>query len=787
MMEDRKDHKRVSLRGSGWQILTGEPSPEPPAWLRAYHEAKAAEVEGWMDDAAGSELETIPAWLLEAGEAVRDLAASWLTDDSVPAWMQPQEPEPVDDSVPAWLQPPEPAELTDSPLDIAAGIPVWMQSPPDEGTDPVIADEASIPAWMQHEESDAVPVWAGSEDDEGAIPAWLALENEENVPAWLRPETGDQAESVPGWMGQVIAARQEDTIPWWLQQVIDAGEHEEAEDSELATIPRWLLEELTPAWLKASPAAAIVKVVEDSLPWWLEQAAKPLPPLDEEAEEIAVPPAEEELPAWVMAMEDEEGAPHPTREDEVPEWVLEKDEPAERVALDRIDAEPPTLAPQTLAEPVRSPVDQSGFDITTDGPIWWYAPEHSEPVQMGEEAGTEAIPLAERSAQLEPVDVRALEDEEYVTAPKVLTTTPAAPEESGPDLPRPMDFEALEDEVARGMAEDEPLVDLNPVIAMAEARRRAKEQAKAIAKDAAASAAAETTGALPPEMAFAVEGEAEAAALETMRDMGFGEDPFKKPPRRTSDELFAVAETKPDPELLRTLIPDERLSSLWQEIDALQREIVENVGGDRTLTDTHQQELLRASNLLLEGRHNYDKARAIVYRIRGDLARERKVEEWTARYGKGLIAYYGVWGVVLVALAILGPQIAQLGTRLGISAALVDGYAAALWGAFGGLVGAIWVLLNRRTRRDFDPSQLTWYIFNPVLGLVMGVIAYVIFYAGIVSSAALAPGAESALNDSPFALYIFCFLAGNQQQVVLDLLNRFRKVVAGGESESAKG
>jgi hypothetical protein len=191
--------------------------------------------------------------------------------------------------------------------------------------------------------------------------------------------------------------------------------------------------------------------------------------------------------------------------------------------------------------------------------------------------------------------------------------------------------------------------------------------------------------------------------------------------------------------------------------------------------------------LLLEGRHNYDKARAIVYRIRGDLARERKVEEWTARYGKGLIAYYSVWGVVLVALAILGPQIAQLGTRLGISAALVDGYAAALWGAFGGLVGAIWVLLNRRTRRDFDPSQLTWYIFNPVLGLVMGVIAYVIFYAGIVSSAALAPGAESALNDSPFALYIFCFLAGNQQQVVLDLLNRFRKVVAGGESESAKG
>ncbi|MFC1960473.1 hypothetical protein ACFLYO_07160 [Chloroflexota bacterium] len=238
----------------------------------------------------------------------------------------------------------------------------------------------------------------------------------------------------------------------------------------------------------------------------------------------------------------------------------------------------------------------------------------------------------------------------------------------------------------------------------------------------------------------------------------------------------------PDDELLDKFVTDERLERVWHEIEALQSELAERVDGDPALVDVYQQELLQASALLLQDRANYDDVRAILYGVQVDLARGEQNRANIKKYKPQILIYLVLIFILWFFLMALEPVVNQVVTEVLGFATLGVLYHATLFGMLGALVFATFTL-NKHTvqERDFDPAHMSWYLMNPLIGLIMGLLMALVFGTSIVSTigftAMQQPGVT--LNQYPFLLWILCFLAGYNQNVILQGLHRVFALLRG--------
>ncbi len=249
-------------------------------------------------------------------------------------------------------------------------------------------------------------------------------------------------------------------------------------------------------------------------------------------------------------------------------------------------------------------------------------------------------------------------------------------------------------------------------------------------------------------------------------------DPFTPAPQRPASEELFPKTGRVDRNLLNMLVDDDRLRKLARQIEALQEDLAQNVYSDRSASDEYQQELLRASGLLIASRSNYDDARAIVYRVRTDMNRRRKIDADIRRYRPLLLDYYVGWGVALVVLFLLKELFAGVTEAVGVEvfAAL---YYPMLFGIVGAMISGYLTLERHTTRlRDFDPIHISWYLFNPLLGGVMGLLVFL-----LVSVANEDLLQQSASEPERAVTYLLCVVAGMNQNNVLrqlnDLLDRF--------------
>jgi len=255
----------------------------------------------------------------------------------------------------------------------------------------------------------------------------------------------------------------------------------------------------------------------------------------------------------------------------------------------------------------------------------------------------------------------------------------------------------------------------------------------------------------------------ESAALESTRSDA---EPRSPVPVRQPPMSLYPGTMPPDPDLLDRLVDDERLNRLWDQIDIVQEELIHLVGGDRGPTDVYQQELLQASSMLLESRANFDDARAIVYRIRSDLNRQRKVTADIIRYRPLLLNYYVGCAIAWVVLMALKQLFAGVAEAVGVE--IVGAlYYPTLFGVAGALISG-YVTLDRHTTRlrDFDPIHISWYLFNPLLGGVMGLFTFLL----------VSVANEDLLHDTASTAelaiaWLLCMVAGMNQNSVLGRLN----------------
>jgi hypothetical protein len=249
--------------------------------------------------------------------------------------------------------------------------------------------------------------------------------------------------------------------------------------------------------------------------------------------------------------------------------------------------------------------------------------------------------------------------------------------------------------------------------------------------------------------------------------------------RPSSREIFKPQpEDTPNEALLKQFVTSQRLRDLWHQIDALQEEVIQNVRSDRNSTDIYQQDLLYSSSLLLQSAANYDEARQIVYRIRGDLARERRVVTDIKKYRTKLTLYYAVWFVLVVMVSRFDPQFrALIPDTLPI---LKLAFPPVLFAILGALFNGIMALISHTTvRRDFDPLYVSWYLINPLLGGLLGLVVFVFF---VVTGTSFTPNLptdpNAATTQAPLVIWLLAFIVGWQQNTAVALLNGFLKTVS---------
>lgn len=253
-------------------------------------------------------------------------------------------------------------------------------------------------------------------------------------------------------------------------------------------------------------------------------------------------------------------------------------------------------------------------------------------------------------------------------------------------------------------------------------------------------------------------------------------DPFgESMPRANSAQWFGQT-GQANQQLLDWFIDDNRLRDLWRQIDDLQEELIESVRGDRCDTDVHLKELLEASALLLQSRENYDDARAVVYRIRADLNRQRKVEQDIARYRPPLLRYYFAWGALWLILVVVGRPLLERAGLFGAGDVQVA-FFPVMFGVLGALVSG-YLTLDRHTThlRDFDPLHVSWYLFNPLLGGVMGLFMLLLY--AVVNQDVIRPGAAEPMEQA--VVWLLCALAGMNQHAVLRYMFRLLDRLASG-------
>lgn len=205
--------------------------------------------------------------------------------------------------------------------------------------------------------------------------------------------------------------------------------------------------------------------------------------------------------------------------------------------------------------------------------------------------------------------------------------------------------------------------------------------------------------------------------------------------------------------------------------------MVSSVRADRTNTDAYQRDLLYARTLLLESDANFEEAYQVYYLVKADLERELRVAADTRRYRLPLVIYHLIWLAATVLAIGLDERFRAL---IPESVSIMKlAWLPILSGVFGALFNGMMAIHEHTTiRRDFDPIHLTWYLLNPIIGGMLGLVVFILF---VVSASTFTANLISRPTDelqSSLVIWLLAFIVGWQQNIVIQLLNRFLKALA---------
>ena len=110
------------------------------------------------------------------------------------------------------------------------------------------------------------------------------------------------------------------------------------------------------------------------------------------------------------------------------------------------------------------------------------------------------------------------------------------------------------------------------------------------------------------------------------------------------------------------------------------------------------------------------------------------------------------------------------------------------FGALGGVIISLAGTVDHR--KDWDPSMKYWHITRPFVGVVLAIIAVLIFQVGILSVTSSPPSSPGLAAPQNLLYYLIAFVIGYREQTFRELIKRLADVIltpGGGASAPVIG
>lgn len=205
-------------------------------------------------------------------------------------------------------------------------------------------------------------------------------------------------------------------------------------------------------------------------------------------------------------------------------------------------------------------------------------------------------------------------------------------------------------------------------------------------------------------------------------------------------------------------VPRRERVELWEEINGLYERVAQELA-------THKDQkialsLLReAQDIWLEKPRQFDEAKYKVNQVKILLQKRDAVISSTKTTAWRIFAYDIAWIVLLLGTFFLfNPNFSKAG--------VVAAWETMLWGGIGGVATGFYGLYRHTSEvQDFDKQYTMWYVAQPIIGLILGLLIQL-----IVGSGFLAVSIEGTASVMEWVLRLLAFLAGFRQQFIFDLI-----------------
>jgi hypothetical protein len=241
---------------------------------------------------------------------------------------------------------------------------------------------------------------------------------------------------------------------------------------------------------------------------------------------------------------------------------------------------------------------------------------------------------------------------------------------------------------------------------------------------------------------------------------------------------------------------EERQRALVEDIDALVVEAAQILSVDERLEEALI--LLReARDITIETPRQFDQAEYRVAKVMAMLERKKNSGRWSVTYGYPVFLYDLAWFLLLLGSLLFDHSLAVFianitGMTFADLASLSMEHIFPLWntmawGGIGGVVGSLYSLYwHAAVEQDFDKQYVMWYIVQPIMGMILGGIVYLIVASGFMSVQVLAGQAadvseaarQSMTNPAVKAFHsAVAVVAGFRQRFVFELLDKIVQVL----------
>ncbi len=252
---------------------------------------------------------------------------------------------------------------------------------------------------------------------------------------------------------------------------------------------------------------------------------------------------------------------------------------------------------------------------------------------------------------------------------------------------------------------------------------------------------------------------------------------------RTEDQKSSVIHR------LDTVRDTEWQRKFHAQIDQLYKEISEEFSTPPDVAQKLLEMLREARHLMIDTPEEFGNAEYRVMQVATAVERRRQSRRQARFLGPWLFLYLAFWLLVFTGALVFANQITEFVRVWGRItepqlANLGPIFNTMLWGGIGGVVGGLYALwYHIADRQDFDKHYSMWYYVQPLMGLVLGAITFLILAGGfLIVQVNIAD--SNAAAGARLIPYLVAVLAGFKQDFVYDQLERVVSIFAPGAAKT---